>query len=422
MQKMALDSLMVEITRRCNMTPTCPHCFRGFPQNIDLNHEAMDNFLDQVCAISKLVITGGEPFANLDGVKYFFDGIVRRGIQLDYVEISTNGLIADANPKEIETFTRLLCTMDDYYLNTHNDGLQSRNGISVFGSVDKYHKNDCCHRFDMLMDEIVKEHPRIKYCHSMMGSIPERRGLATTLNEAISQEEIPDPHIINCVVSETHMTENPEYSDQTTMRVLNRLYLNAKGHIYGKHGNRSYEEQESQERIADMNLGESILLGIERYNIGKPKESHKIRDITPEEALAYSMIRTLQVKMGIAKSPSLNYKLLVRNMMMGRYATMYDTITALQEQHPELSTEELFILYYVDCSSDCRPGVITEEDRQKALEFRNKAIEHKNRPGCIVEFFDFLFDAKERARNGKQAQLGVFRKKAYEKFGKLNME
>lgn len=33
MEKIAVDVLSLEVTRRCNMQPPCAHCFRGKAQN-----------------------------------------------------------------------------------------------------------------------------------------------------------------------------------------------------------------------------------------------------------------------------------------------------------------------------------------------------------------------------------------------------
>ena len=56
--KMNLNHLSIELTRECNLH--CAHCMRGDVQNVTITPEIIDKLLDNVNAIWKLHLTGGE--------------------------------------------------------------------------------------------------------------------------------------------------------------------------------------------------------------------------------------------------------------------------------------------------------------------------------------------------------------------------
>ena len=93
MDKVVFNQLIIEVTRRCNMS--CAHCLRGDAQNVDILGIDIDNVLDQTEAIGNLAITGGEPTLNLKALQHIANGIAKRGIPVSRVEIVTNGLIYD---------------------------------------------------------------------------------------------------------------------------------------------------------------------------------------------------------------------------------------------------------------------------------------------------------------------------------------
>lgn len=58
-EKLSIDRLVIEITRRCNMS--CSHCLRGEPEAIDMNLDYIKTLFSKVDQISTLTFTGGEP-------------------------------------------------------------------------------------------------------------------------------------------------------------------------------------------------------------------------------------------------------------------------------------------------------------------------------------------------------------------------
>ena len=46
-EKIAIDHLLVEITRKCQLR--CAHCLRGDAQNINMSPKIIDKLLESVC-------------------------------------------------------------------------------------------------------------------------------------------------------------------------------------------------------------------------------------------------------------------------------------------------------------------------------------------------------------------------------------
>ena len=62
MTKIGVRSLILEVTRRCNMC--CDHCLRGDAQDLDMQKETVDALLEQVGSIGGVTFSGGEPLLN----------------------------------------------------------------------------------------------------------------------------------------------------------------------------------------------------------------------------------------------------------------------------------------------------------------------------------------------------------------------
>lgn len=87
---MILDSLVLEVTRRCNMR--CDHCLRGEAQNMDMTERVVRRSLKGVRRISHVTFTGGEPTLNVPIIRYFMRQLKSRNIELGSFYIATNGL------------------------------------------------------------------------------------------------------------------------------------------------------------------------------------------------------------------------------------------------------------------------------------------------------------------------------------------
>ena len=88
-----LSSLVLEVTRRCNMT--CAHCMRGDAQNKDISTTVIDRLLDSVegHGIGSVTLTGGEPSLNVPAIQYFVDQVQSRKIGVGSFYCVTNGKV-----------------------------------------------------------------------------------------------------------------------------------------------------------------------------------------------------------------------------------------------------------------------------------------------------------------------------------------
>lgn len=91
MNRIILNKVVIEVTRRCNMS--CPHCLRGDAQNIDIDLEILDKFLSNFkdCYIREVFFTGGEPTLNIEAVKRAVELVWKYNIKVQVFSIISNG-------------------------------------------------------------------------------------------------------------------------------------------------------------------------------------------------------------------------------------------------------------------------------------------------------------------------------------------
>lgn len=97
-EKVKVESLFFEITRRCNQS--CDHCCKGKSQNVDMNSKVIDNLFRsedyKITEIGHFSITGGEPTLVPNVVEYLINTIIELNIDItSHVIFLTNGLIYD---------------------------------------------------------------------------------------------------------------------------------------------------------------------------------------------------------------------------------------------------------------------------------------------------------------------------------------
>lgn len=93
-RKIEVTELIIEVGRRCNLN--CDHCLRGDPDkfgNLVISKEIINAALKDICTISILTLTGGEPFLYPEIISYIADTIKRKHINLLNFFIATNGTI-----------------------------------------------------------------------------------------------------------------------------------------------------------------------------------------------------------------------------------------------------------------------------------------------------------------------------------------
>lgn len=119
-----VDTISIEVTRRCNML--CPHCMCGDAQNIDIDLSYISEFLQQFRGkhIRHITFTGGEPSLNVDAIAYTLNTVIDYEIAVDMFSIITNGY-----------------NLSDDFITTCNNWISycKNNGL-VLVSKDKYHR------------------------------------------------------------------------------------------------------------------------------------------------------------------------------------------------------------------------------------------------------------------------------------------
>jgi hypothetical protein len=90
-EKVEICSLVIEVTRRCNME--CDHCLRGDAENLDIRKEYIENLLKGCSHINGVTFTGGEPTLNPEAIEDFIKIVTRQNINVGYFYIATNGKV-----------------------------------------------------------------------------------------------------------------------------------------------------------------------------------------------------------------------------------------------------------------------------------------------------------------------------------------
>lgn len=110
-QKISIDNLVIEVTRKCNLT--CEHCLRGDAQNLDLKHGVISDLFEHndIDYISTVTFTGGEVTLNIEAINRFIDTCNDYNVNVGSFYIVINGVNI---PNEfITTVARLYAFCDD---------------------------------------------------------------------------------------------------------------------------------------------------------------------------------------------------------------------------------------------------------------------------------------------------------------------
>lgn len=140
MKKLTFNALVIELTRKCNMSPVCLHCMRGNPQDATIKQSDINTLLKQTLEIGKLTLTGGEPTLCLDEIDFIYKKLVEYRIPLFSFELTTNGLIYDDRLCDIiKKYSKLItvCREIDY----PNDVFPPFMETNIQVSIDKYHSH-----------------------------------------------------------------------------------------------------------------------------------------------------------------------------------------------------------------------------------------------------------------------------------------
>jgi hypothetical protein len=88
MEKLFIENLVIEVTRRCNMS--CSHCMRGDAQCIDIDSKYIDNLFSKIDRIGTITFTGGEPSIVPEKIREVLTIAQKYGIEIGSFYIATN--------------------------------------------------------------------------------------------------------------------------------------------------------------------------------------------------------------------------------------------------------------------------------------------------------------------------------------------
>lgn len=204
-----IDSMVIEVTRRCNMT--CAHCLRGEPQKKDISDSILDTFFSKVGKgyISNLTITGGEPSLVPDRINAIVDAAERHGTSIGAFYIVTNGKqVSDAF---LLAVMRLYCICGD----KESCGLQYSN--------DVYHNSITAQNRDKLEVFRFTSPRNTKEYTPRQGEYEINEGRAKRNNIGVREEKGINPEYFEL--------DNYIDTEDESIRSEMTVYLNCKGNI-----------------------------------------------------------------------------------------------------------------------------------------------------------------------------------------------
>lgn len=246
-----VDNLVLEVTRKCNMQ--CAHCLRGKCQNIDMTKDIVDKIFENIDSVGCITFSGGEPFLNIEIIKYTLDVVKEKNISIDSFYIVTNGKEFKYENIEVSNQWYEYIISQQYNANDELypsdkiilEELINYGGICV--SRDKYH-------------EPIPTLNYLKYRSlSYYLEDKEHPGSMSLINEGFAKENGIG------TIEQDYLDLNVEEEFNNDLSVYDILYINAKGDVLGE-CNASYE---TQDYLSVGNLKENSLISILRELIEK---------------------------------------------------------------------------------------------------------------------------------------------------------
>ena len=188
MQKVNIDYLCLEITRRCNLE--CAHCLRGNRESKDMSDEILNNIFSDISSIHELDLGGGEPLLAPNVIEKIIKIINEKRIKIGIVSFTTNGTVL--SKKHIDLLQQLK-TIADLDVRLSHDKFHLIEIIRK-GLVDIYKRNL------LIFKKILGYSPEERAFHIDNDGI-RRIGRAKLLTQkdidVINQWEYPTKYWIN---------------------------------------------------------------------------------------------------------------------------------------------------------------------------------------------------------------------------------
>ena len=157
MRKVNLDSLVIELTRKCNAE--CDHCLRGKAESVDLDPKYLDNLFSKVDYVSTLTFTGGEPSLVPHLIEAALDSAEIHGVDVGNFYIATNAILVSPEFLSAIMHAYLFCTNNEIsQVNWSNDQFHPETDetrkLEVFRFAEAKFEND---NYDYPHNSIINE-------------------------------------------------------------------------------------------------------------------------------------------------------------------------------------------------------------------------------------------------------------------------
>jgi len=197
-----IRDLVIEVTRRCNMS--CSHCLRGKQENIDMDLSYIETLFSKVQMIGTIILTGGEPSLVPSIVAKILNLAKKYGVEINSFYMTTNAT------RITNKFITILMNWVDY-CGTFEEYNKNENGPCVEWSNDQFHDRK-------------KQEKGIKLLKMLSFTGPKTHRIVDT-SHLIKQGRAIDNH--NAQELPEEYFELEEYS--TYVYVESCLYLNCHG-------------------------------------------------------------------------------------------------------------------------------------------------------------------------------------------------
>lgn len=139
-EKLSFDSLVFEITRKCNLK--CEHCMCGEPEDITMSKEIINKTIGQIDRVKKIFLTGGEPMLEPDTVDYLVKNIIEKNIKLLAFNCVSNGTILNENGiKFINSLNEIATYINKCYRKDWEED-HNHHIVNLTISTDEFHHNN----------------------------------------------------------------------------------------------------------------------------------------------------------------------------------------------------------------------------------------------------------------------------------------
>lgn len=247
--KLYCDSVIIEITRRCNME--CAHCLRGAAENKDMSANTMRllmQTLNHEVRISTLTISGGEPSLNAAGMYSLLGELKRCDADVENVYVFTNAKEIHPDFATAYIMFYAFCSINEM------------SGMSI--SDSKFHLDQLmpCERDNKLLSLLVNKDDLDRGGTMKTYLINEGRARRIKESSTVEKRDNYPPMLIRMELcdGEAYLRESD-------------IYLNVHGDIYSN-CNLSYATQRKDKKrnieyyIGNVNSGRTMEAMISDYN------------------------------------------------------------------------------------------------------------------------------------------------------------